>query len=623
PLDIDPNLKGGTVRVEYKIGPNGRVEPGSIRMVASPRATATDIGLHAETARTLHAYAGLLGSAHEAIQKLRRLLQGQRAPEQGSAAWEAQMELAKLDGMLRSRMKSTAGGVVDEARAVQVAEDIANLRAQLAEAQRILEGFDPADPRGFIAAEGVEQRRERIAATNRQVVATNNIGRITIRKGVVGVQEPGSGKASADPAAGYHFSGTPPDLVLSRNPSAGDAPLLMLVEHRGRLYIAPQPSADSQITRAVHANNIRAQLDGYPPPRPGQNWSPDGDGWQHWGKDSDGRAMRIVKDNGKPVQNADGSFRYVEQPDRPSFDDRKASAVANQPAPELRSAALETALDNQKVGKAEADRAILRRWSDTLAELGRIGETSQGMNLPTEPELAHRAATALAKGIEPDGSYIEPRYDDFRYVLRDAALAAILGFDADTVDKFVRNGTPLPHEARDPARQRELYDKLYAALPDSQSKGELWSRYRELRGRLPAEKGGFGDFERIPIPTHLLQNEPKTLIDGGIRVPEALGPDLPPAGNYALESKGGGSYSREQAGRYSDNLKRNGDKLVGDGGESYAGVVYLFDNLKSATTAANSLSSEGRHAKIFVAYVDDKGQVKWIRRRTPPKGTKP
>jgi hypothetical protein len=625
PLDMDPRLKGNTVQVEYVIGPNGRVDPGSIRMVAGPRATTADIAAHAETARTLHAYAGVLGAVHESMQKLRGFLQGQRAPEQGSAAWEAQMELAKLDGMLRARMKTTSRQVLDDAQAAEAAADIANLAAQLADAQRILAGYDPADPRGFIAAESAAQRGARIAENNRKVVAEQNIGHITVSKGVVTVADPVAG-TTADPAPGYHFAETSAGPKLNRNPTAGDAPLLMLIEHHGRRYIAPQPEAG--VTRSVHENDIRAQLDGYPPPRPGQHWAKEGDGWQLEGTGSDGKAMQIVKDGDKPARAADGSFQYKEREksERRTYEDRKASAVATQPPVAERSAALEAALDANKVAADDINRAILRRWSETLRELGVIAQESQGKNLPSEPELADAATKELAKGLAADGSFIEPRYDDFRHVLRDAAIAAIFGYDSAALDRFMRNGTALPHSPRSAAEQRAIYDRLYAALPDSQSKGELWSRYRDMRGRLPASRGGFGDFVHLPIPTHLLQADPKTLIDGGIRVPADLGPQLPAKGHYALESKGGGSFDVEQSGRYSDNLTRNKGKLVGDPRESggkvvqdvYDGIVYLFDSADTARSARASLDKNKRHPNIYVAYVDSAGQVVWIPRIGTP-----
>ncbi len=139
--------------------------------------------------------------------------------------------------------------------------------------------------------------------------------------------------------------------------------------------------------------------------------------------------------------------------------------------------------------------------------------------------------------------------------LRDACLAAVLGVSPEALRGFLERGEALP-AARTPAEQRAAYDKLYATLPDNQSRGELWSGYRDIRGRLSAAQGGFEGFSHLPLTAgHVLQHTPETRIDGAIRGDrDRTRPGRPPPGNYALESKGGTSYTPEQAGRYSDHL---------------------------------------------------------------------
>ncbi len=615
PLDIDPNLRGGSVHVEYSIGPNGRVDPGSIRIVAGPRASAVDIGLHAETARTLHAYAGLLGAANETLQRFRAAIQGQRAPQQGSAAWEAQMELAKLDGIIRQRMQRLSRITVDDARAVEVAADIANLRTQLEQAQRIVAGFDPANPRGFIAADSPAETGARLAARNRQAVADNNIAVVTLGPAGASIREPVAGATSGNPTPGYYFSQTASGPRLTRLQTATTEPRLILVSHNGRIYIAPDVPAGAGVAAVSHANNIRAQIDQYPPPRPGHHYVADDGGWQLQRESGyTGPAQRIVKDNGVPRRGPDGGFTYTTVPERSTFAGRQQSAALNQPAPEHRNPLLEAALTAAGIPDTDLARGILRRWGAALTELGAIAGESLGFDLSQHTELVQRAVTALARGLGADGSYIEARYDNFRHIIRDAALAYMLGFEPDVLARFVDNGVALPHPPRSPADQRALYDRLYAVQADEQSKGELWTRYREMRGRLSAEQGGFGDFTRIPIPTEIIERNPITRIDGAIHVPADLGRGRPAAGDYALESKGGSSFNGEQSGRYHANLERNGGQLVGLDGQTYAGVVYLFDNITAATTARTALNNARRHRNIYVAYVDGAGAVQWLRR---------
>ena len=190
PLDIDPKLVGSTVHVEYRIGDNGRVDPDSVRMVASADATPDDIALHVEAARTLHAYAGLLGTVLEGIESLRSIAGSRQTAEQGSSAWEAQLEFAKLNDIIRARLERISKLPVDEARAVDLASDLANLRSQLEDAQRILAGGEPdAAPRGFIAAQSPEQR----LAANRDTVKRRKIAAVTIAgDGTVAVHEHGA-----------------------------------------------------------------------------------------------------------------------------------------------------------------------------------------------------------------------------------------------------------------------------------------------------------------------------------------------------------------------------------------------------------------------------------------------
>jgi hypothetical protein len=607
PLDIDPKLQGNTVQVEYRIGDNGRVDPSSIRMVASPHATAGDIALHVETARTLHAYAGLLGAVHEGIERLRAITGSRKSAEQGSAAWEAQLEFAKLNDIIRARLAAVSKLAVDEARAADLASDLENLGSQLADAMRILAGVDPAAPRGFIAAQSPEQR----STANRETAARLNIATVSMAAdGTVSVHEP---SATGDPAPGYTFVEDKARVYLRR--SKGSQPQLETLQHGDRWYVIP--SAGPTMTQADHINNILAQLDTYPPPLPGHVYRSAGDGWQlrHDGVSPE-PAQRIVTENGRPVRGPNGEYRYKPADERPTFADRQRSAVSTQPSAERRNTILEDELTRQGLAVGDEQRALVRRWGATLTALGVISTESLGRNMPSEAEVARAAVAELVTRLNPDGTYIEARYDAFRYQLREACLAAVFGVTPEALRGFRERGEALP-ATRTPAEQRTLFDKLYASLPDNQSRGELWARYRETRGRLSAAEGGFEGFSHLPLAAgHTLQHTPETRIDGAIQVAATdAEAGRPPPGNYALESKGGGSYSPEQAGRYSDHLATNDGKVVmADGQTKYDGVVYLFDNPTLAARAVRDL--QGKHASIFVAYVDASGAVQWVPRTT-------
>ncbi len=100
-----------------------------------------------------------------------------------------------------------------------------------------------------------------------------------------------------------------------------------------------------------------------------------------------------------------------------------------------------------------------------------------------------------------------------------------------------------------------------------------------------------------------------TEIDGTIAVSTPM-TDGPPPGNYGLESKAGGSYKPEQAGRYSDHLAANDGHVVLDGDStSLSGVIYFCDTEQTARTASKDLDHSGLHRNIYVLYLDTDGRL--------------
>ena len=161
---------------------------------------------------------------------------------------------------------------------------------------------------------------------------------------------------------------------------------------------------------------------------------------------------------------------------------------------------------------------------------------------------------------------------------------------------FLEGGQALP-ATRTPAEQRATYDDLYATIPDSQSRGELWTGYRNVRGQLSAAQGGFEDFRYLPLAAgQILQHEPQTKIDGAIRVtatePE---PGRPPAGELRIGEQGWRVLRSRASGTVQRPLTNNGGEAVmPDGKTRYAGVVYLFDNPTLAARALRDLQGRTR-----------------------------
>lgn len=551
-LDVDPRLHGNTVRVEYRLGSNGRVDADSIRMVAAPGAGGADIAAHVEAARTLRAYAGLLGAVHDVLEQLRGALQGHRRPAQGSAGWEAQLELAKLRDLMQRRLRELSRLPDDSPRHRELVDDFANLADQLHEMQLIVGGFSDADPQGFIAARSVADRRR----ANAQLMQEHGV-RSVMREGDQYVVAARTADATTDPAPDHVLYFRDGRLVVRRLHGAGGAErpaLLTAIEHDGQWYLVPRDYAGEPVAEGARTLRLEA-------PR------------------SDFEARRL----------------------------RAASEPEGDAA--LRNAALEAALTAAGLPDTPQQRALLRRWGPVLTALGELQARSLGRNLPSVPEVAAEAVARLMRG-SADGGYIEARYDDFRRLIRETAIAAILGVPAATL----RDVLPAEWQARTPAEQMRAYRDLYAALPEPGDKGELWTRYREVRSRLDAARGGF-DFAPLLIGTRLLRHTEHTEIDGAIHITALLGAGGPPAGRYALESKGGSSYKPDQARRYSEHLHANdGHAVLAAGDTALAGVVYFFDSLSEARTVVRDLDRHSRHPHIYVLYVDAQGQVQPLAR---------
>ena len=154
PVVKDDSLEGNTVQVHYIVDKNGLVDPNSIHIKAGPSARNIDVMLHARTVSRLKRYSGLLGEVIKLKNQIKKLL-GMRSPEIGSLAWEAWLEVDKLEQIIKHRMKQRTLGVD-----IQLSEDfddeIADLSAQLARHKKTFEDLsnDKKDGVGYIAAKG-------------------------------------------------------------------------------------------------------------------------------------------------------------------------------------------------------------------------------------------------------------------------------------------------------------------------------------------------------------------------------------------------------------------------------------------------------------------------------------
>ncbi|MGF1489051.1 MAG: hypothetical protein ACFBSE_18345, partial [Prochloraceae cyanobacterium] len=153
PVFVDNTLRGNTVEVHYKKAENGLVDVDSIYVKAGPKATKIDIMLHARTVARMKRYAGLLGRAIRLKNQLLDLFFNIKNPEIASRAWEAKLEVEKLEEIIDFYMQQRSKGIDTRPDEEFIAE-IDNLEAQLQQHRKTYEELDNSEGVGSIAARG-------------------------------------------------------------------------------------------------------------------------------------------------------------------------------------------------------------------------------------------------------------------------------------------------------------------------------------------------------------------------------------------------------------------------------------------------------------------------------------
>lgn len=570
PLDVAPvggSLAGSTVRVVFRrSGTTGRVDANSIRIQAGHGASHADIAAHIETVRTLREYAGVLGAVLDVTESLRLAVGGTRRPQQGSSAWEAQLELRKLPPIIERRMRELRGLTSDDPRRLELEADIVNLMDQVNFARSVVSGLISADPRGFIEARSVAQLR----TDNLAAIGTDSIMVVTQSGDQWVAASPAAvAAAGVDPIPGHYIfqqDGRP--VVRGLSTSAGSsASRFRLLREGGQWYLVPHDYAGAVIRRP---DSSEVALTG------------------------------LARD----------------------FDSMLARAAASSTHTAASFPVLEAALSGAGLPDNSPVRPKLREWGNVLNQLEVIRGQSEGMSLLTSHEIAMQAAAILMRDTS-GGIVIQARLTEFRQFVREQALAAIFGIPLADLQRGTRaDGSPLV--ARPSADQLRNYRAMVERMTESGDIGQLWVRYREVRNALPTAGGGIAEFRPLAIATRRLVHATTTEIDGAITVSTQM-VNGPPPGNYGLESKGGGSIDHGQAGRYSTNITDNGGRMVLDNGTSVtnadgsvivvpgtglSGVVYLCDNVNTARLTRNHLDSNSLHPNMYVLYLDVDGRLK-------------
>ncbi|MBD2450055.1 alpha/beta fold hydrolase [Nostoc sp. FACHB-152] len=147
-VQVDPDLTGNTVRVDYKLATlTGQVK--KIGMRVGLDATAVDIKLHVKTVELMQHYSGLLGVIRILKRRIQSWIRKNGKPPVGSRAWEAKLEVEKLPRIINERLERLSKADLDEATDLE--RDIENLRQQLEQHEQTLDVMDTSPGEGFVA----------------------------------------------------------------------------------------------------------------------------------------------------------------------------------------------------------------------------------------------------------------------------------------------------------------------------------------------------------------------------------------------------------------------------------------------------------------------------------------
>lgn len=160
-LETNPDLPPRSVQVHYETH-NGLLV--GMWVEVGPGARAVDIQMHAGTVRAMRRLQGLSGQIRQVLDRMAQWLGRNPRPAPGTRAFEADLELKKLPGILEERAQalSRADSLEEQLR---IAAEIEHLQAQMAEHARFVNSIEAEPGRGFVAAESLTdaQVQQRIA----------------------------------------------------------------------------------------------------------------------------------------------------------------------------------------------------------------------------------------------------------------------------------------------------------------------------------------------------------------------------------------------------------------------------------------------------------------------------
>jgi hypothetical protein len=151
PPMINPDLEAGTVRIQY-LHTDGVIT--HMWMEIGPGTPAARVKQHVQVARDMARYMGLSGRVRKIYQQIEAWLSKNRAAGPGSRAWEARLEVAKLQRIIDEQFAAYDKAVDEKNTALRdaLSRELDHLESQLLAHARDVDKFEAG--RGFVAAEG-------------------------------------------------------------------------------------------------------------------------------------------------------------------------------------------------------------------------------------------------------------------------------------------------------------------------------------------------------------------------------------------------------------------------------------------------------------------------------------
>ena len=172
PVIVDSGLTTNTVEVHYIKSEDGLVDANSIYIKAGPSASSTDIMLHSRSVYRIKRYSGLLGKTIKLKNQLLELFFNIENPEIASLAWEAMLEVEKIEDIINYNMRHRSKGI-DIRPDEEFKAEIENLEAQLAKHRKTYESLDDSEGVGFIAARGKKRDYKELIKNIESALAEN------------------------------------------------------------------------------------------------------------------------------------------------------------------------------------------------------------------------------------------------------------------------------------------------------------------------------------------------------------------------------------------------------------------------------------------------------------------